>query len=420
MSFAPDASVPAATLLPTSLLPTQPRLPTQRRELGGSPHVWPERLQPEALHALGLTTPFLALDTALLRRRTESFLAAFDGRVGVRYAVKCNPLHGVLAAVHQAGGSFEIASATELDLVRKAGGRPGDVFYSNPVKPTSHIAATAAAGVRRFVVDGPNEIDKVAQAAPGADAVVRIRVDDRHSAFPLSGKFGAALDVADRLLRHAAGRGLRPAGLTFHVGSQCTDISAWSRAIAAVTPVYTAWARRGRPLPVLDIGGGFPARYVEPVPSIGAIAETILAALEAMPAPPVEVVAEPGRGLVAETAVLGAEVIGREERGGRPWIYLEVGAYNGLVEAAQTDAAWPYPVLGVDGRTGARLSMASAMPTTVTGPTCDSSDTVLRDVLLPADLGVGDLLYLGGTGAYTLCYASSFNGFRPPQPVLFA
>jgi ornithine decarboxylase len=121
---------------------------------------------------------------------------------------------------------------------------------------------------------------------------------------------------------------------------------------------------------------------------------------------------------VAEIGVVAAEVIGREERFGRPWVYLEVGAYNGLIEAAQTCATWPYPALAVSAATGAPLPRDHMVRMTVTGPTCDSSDTVLRDVLLPSDLAVGDLLYLGGTGAYTLCYASSFNGFPPPAPFL--
>jgi ornithine decarboxylase len=408
MSFAMSASVSAAPV-PDQRRPSPERHPT-----------WPARLRPEALHRHGLATPFLALDTTLLRARVESFSAAFRGRVGVRYAVKCNPLPGVLNAIAQAGGGFEIASATELDLVQRAGGQPADVFYSNPVKPTAHIAATARAGVRRFVVDGPGEIDKMASAAPGADVLVRIRVDDRQSAFPLSSKFGADLDRVTSLLDYAESLGLVPAGVTFHVGSQCTDVNAWAAAITAVAPLYSAWAERGTPLPVLDIGGGFPAHYDQPVPSIAEIAGPTLAALDAMPHPPTEVVAEPGRVLIAEAGVIGAAVIGREERDGRPWIFLEVGAYNGLIEAAQTAAAWPYPVLAADGRTGRPLAMADTIVATVTGPTCDSSDTVLLDVRIPADLRVGDLLYLGSTGAYTLCYASSFNGFPPPQPVLLS
>lgn len=433
----PHTSAPHSTdTHPTDIHRTDPHrvdpvppvrvLPRQRVDADDASRVlerhpaWPATLRPEALAPLALSTPYLALDVDLLARHVRDFLDAFEGRVAVRYAVKCNSLPPVLRAVVDAGGSFEIASAAELDFALAAGARAEDIFYSNPVKPSSHVARTAAAGVRRFVVDGLEEIDKIAAVAPGVEIVVRVRVDDSHSAFPLSAKFGADVDQAEELLLYAAACGLQPAGLTFHVGSQCTDARAWSRAIAAVAPVYSRFALDGNPLPLLDIGGGFPARYGATVPPIGAIAAVVLSALDAMPHPPAEIVAEPGRSLVADTGVLAAEVIGREQRGDRPWIYLEVGAYNGLMEAAQTGARWPYPVLAIEAGSGQAYADDDLVTMTVTGPSCDSSDTVFADVLLPADLAVGDVLMLGGTGAYTLCYGSSFNGFPPPQPVVVA
>ncbi len=398
---------------------TSAPVPTQRRATA-TEAAWPASLSPERLHRLGLRTPFLALDTAMLQRHVTGFLAAFHGRVAVRYAVKCNSEPAVLAAVVAAGGSFEIASATELDLALAAGATVDDVYYSNPVKPPSHVRRTATAGVRHFVVDGSEEIDKIAEIAPGVGVLVRVRVDDTSSAFPLSSKFGVPAEDAEDLLLYAASRGLVAAGLTFHVGSQCTDVHAWGRAVAGLAPLFTRFADAGTPLRVLDIGGGFPARYDDDVPTLDVIGAEVLAALDAMPHPPTEVVAEPGRALVAGTGVIGAEIIGREMRDGRPWIYLEVGAYNGLMEAAQSGARWPYPVLAVDAATGRPLDGTPRVPMTVTGPTCDSTDTVLADVMLPDDVAVGDVLHLGGTGAYTITYASHFNGFPPPTPVIVA
>ena len=206
--------------------------------------------------------------------------------------------------------------------------------------------------------------------------------------------------------------------MTFHVGSQCTDVRAWARAIERVGPLFEERVRQGFPLRLLDIGGGFPARYTPQVPSIGAIADATLEAIDQLPHQPAQVVAEPGRSLVAQAGVVASGVIGREVRNGRPWVYLDVGGYNGLIESAQTGGGWPFPVLGVSGRTGKLLPATPAISSTVTGPTCDSSDTVLADALLPACLDVGDRIYLGATGAYTNCYASSFNGFEPPTPIV--
>jgi ornithine decarboxylase len=353
-----------------------------------------------------------------VRAKVQEFDAAFRGRVGIRFAIKCSPLPGVLTTIAEAGGSFEIASAAEFDLAVAAGARAADICYSNPVKPPEHIARTFRGGVRRFVADGSNEIEKLAVHAPGSEVVVRVRVADASSAFPLSGKFGAELAAVPALLAQADRLGLDPVGLTFHVGSQCVDPAAWASAIAGLAPLFRARARAGAPFRLLNIGGGFPARYREPVPTFATIAELTLAAIDALPYVPEEIVAEPGRSLAAEAGVLVSRVIGREQRAGRPWVFLDVGAYNGLMEAAQTDGTWRFPVVVTRGGTGERLPMSRTVQATLTGPSCDPSDTILRDVTLPADIEVGDRVLIAGTGAYTLAYAAAFNGFPPPTPLM--
>ena len=372
-------------------------------------------LTPEELGLLPDDTPFLAYDLQVVRERVLAFDAAFRGRVGVRYAVKCNPDPQVLRTVAEAGGGFEIASLPELHLALAAGARPVDVLYSNPVKPPAHVAAAWRAGVRRFAVDSPEELAKVAEHAPGAGVYVRVRVDDASSRFPLSAKFGTSLEQAGRLLLAARDLGLVAEGLTFHVGSQCTDVDAWAHAVRVCAPLVRELQAAGVVLRLLDLGGGFPARYAshDRLPQLEQIADRVLAALGALPYVPEELVCEPGRAVVAEAAVLGTTVIGRAERDGRLWVYTDVGAYNGLMEAAQTGGTLAFPVTtsrrDTDGGATVRC--------TVTGPSCDSSDTLLRDVELPAGLEVGDRLYFGSAGAYSLCYAAAFNGFPLPTAV---
>jgi ornithine decarboxylase len=296
-----------------------------------------------------------------------------------------------------------------------AGASAADVLYSNPVKPPAHIAGAFAAGVRRFAVDAPEELEKVAVHAPGAGVYVRLRVDDTGSRFPLSAKFGVPVAQAGRLLRDAVRLGLRPEGVTFHVGSQCTDVDAWARAVRACAPLLTELLADGVRLRLLDLGGGFPARYAdETPPPLEDLAARVLDALDELPYLPDEVVCEPGRAVVAESAVLGATVIGLATREGRRWVYTDVGAYNGLMEAAQTGGRLAFPL---------RTSRTTPGPTvrgTVTGPSCDSSDTLLADVEVPADLEVGDRVYLSSAGAYSLCYAAAFNGFAVPRSVYLA
>jgi ornithine decarboxylase len=374
---------------------------------------WPTTLSPAELALVEVPTPFLALDLTAVRDAYDRLVSAFSGRIEVCYAVKCNPDAPVLEMLAAAGSNFEIASAPELELLLPLGVDPSRVLYSNPVKPPTHVQRTYAQGVRRFVVDCLGEVDKIAQHAPAGEVFARVRVDDTRSRFPLSSKFGLPVGEAAALLLAARDRGLRPMGLTFHVGSQCTDAGAWGRAVDSLGPVLRELAGHGVVLDMLDIGGGFPARYDGTVPGLAAIGAATLGALARLPYVPAEIVCEPGRAIVAEAAVLATSVIGRENRMGREWVYLDAGAYNGLMEAEQTRGLWQFPV-----RTSREdTSVLPAVSCTLTGPTCDSSDTLLNDADVPGDLELGDHVYIGSAGAYSICYASSFNGFGPPERV---
>jgi ornithine decarboxylase len=375
------------------------------------PPSWPAALHPNELARLEHATPFVVCDLETVRERYESFTRVLPG-VECFYALKCNPAVEVLEELAGLGSKFEIASHGELELVRPVGVDPGDVLYSNPVKPPAHIEACYEAGVWRFAFDSEAELYKIARNAPGSAVFLRVRVDDSTSVFPLSRKFGVEPREARPLLLLARRLGLRPYGITFHVGSQCTDPEAWHHAIAAIGWILEELAEDRVSIEMLNVGGGFPARYASPVPDLDDVADAIFPALaEDLPYVPPQLAAEPGRYLVAESAVLVAGVIGREVRAGQSWVYLDVGAYNGLIETQQTRNRWAYPLWS------SREDHTSVPQDvfTVTGPTCDSSDTLFVRASLPSTLDVGDRLYIGSTGAYTLSYASSFNGFPPPE-----
>lgn len=370
---------------------------------------WPATLSIARLNALREATPFLICDLDNIGRRYTELVELLPG-LAVFFAMKSNPAETILSAVNGLGGSFEVASLAELRMAEAAGAEPADMLYSNPVKPPDHIAAAAAAGLYRFAFDSESELRKLADHAPGASVYVRLRVDDDASLFPLSKKFGATAETAGDLLLQAAGLGLRPYGITFHVGSQCSNPMAWERAIDRCGVVMRRLARAGVRLEMLNLGGGLPARYTTPVPALSLIASVIGDSLRRLPYRPPVLAAEPGRYLVAESGVLAATVIGVAERDAERWVHLDVGGYNGMMEAVQTGGRWHFPL-----RTSRPDHFrAPAVPTTVTGPSCDSSDTLFYGVPLPATLAVGDRVYIGTTGAYTSSYASSFNGFAPP------
>jgi ornithine decarboxylase len=374
------------------------------------PPAWPEGLSPEVLSAIDLPTPFLAGDLCMVADRFQRFARAMP-RVRAHYAVKCNSAPEILRTARAEGAGFEIASIGELRMLQAVGVDPADVLYSNTVKPASHIAEAAEAGLWRFAADSEGELHKIARVAPGSAVYIRVRVDDSGSIFPLSRKFGAEAHHARALLQEAKRIGLQPYGLTFHVGSQCAATSAWRQAIASAGRIMRNLQPDGIRLEMLDLGGGFPARYGDAVPTIEQIGNVIETALdELLPYEPLLIVAEPGRHMVAETAVMVASVLGREERAGEEWLYLDVGAYNGLMETQQTVGQWRFPLWSSRADHGA----VEQVPYTITGPSCDSSDTMFYGASLPVTMSEGDRLYIASAGAYTLSYASSFNGFPPP------
>jgi ornithine decarboxylase len=374
---------------------------------------WPATLTPDVLRVLDAPTPYLVTDLDAVARRLSAFTAAIAG-VRPFYAMKCNPSAEILRTIDAGGGGFEIASLGELRQLQVLGIDPAEVLYSNPVKPPRHIAEAHRAGLWRFSFDSPNELRKLAEHAPGSAVYLRLRVDDSTSVFPLSRKFGAEPGDARELMLLARTLGLRPYGVTFHVGSQCGSPQAWRDAIATVGALMTELSAEGIHLGMLDIGGGFPARYVGTAPSIESIGAMITPALdELLPYLPDLLAAEPGRHLVAEAAVMAVSVIGREVRGGENWLFVDVGAYNGMMETLQTPTGWDYPLWSSLPGHGTD----DELEFTVTGPSCDSSDTMFYGVRLPAGIDVGDVLYIGSTGAYTLSYASAFNGFEPPTPL---
>jgi len=357
-------------------------------------------------------TPYLLLDLDRVARAYAEFAAELPG-VDVHYAMKCNPDRRILQQLHELGGGFEVASIAELHTLVDVGVDPADVLYSNPVKPAAHIAAAFRAGVWRFAADSTAELAKLAAHAPGAAVYARLRTAAGDNTVPSEGKFGIGGPAAAELLRAAGRAGLRPYGIAFHVGSQMLDPAAWDAAVQQSGRVLRALAADGIRLGMLDLGGGFPARYADAdPPPLADFAAVISAALARhLPYRPAKLAVEPGRALVAEAGVMVATVIGLADRDGRRWAHLDVGAFNGFMEALESGNRLRFPV-------GDSRGSAGRAAFHLTGPSCDSQDTILFDVELSADLAVDDRVWLGSAGAYTTSYASAFNGF--PVPLTYA
>lgn len=334
----------------------------------------------------------------------------------VYYAVKANPAEEVVARLASHGSNFDVASPAEIDLCLNAGAEPSRISYGNPIKKQRDIAYAYEKGVRLYAYDSEAELLKLAAAAPGARVFCRLLITDNGAAdWPLSRKFGCPDEEAVRLLRRAADLGLEPVGVSFHVGSQQVDLSQWNAAIARAARVFEALDRSGIRLSLLNLGGGFPARYQRDVPALSEYGRVIREAVQAefgddWP----DLIIEPGRGLVGDAGVIQAEVVLISTKGSadpRRWVYLDIGKFSGLAETMDEAIKYRLRTPHDGGASG---------PVVVAGPTCDSADVLYdkADYQLPLALAVGDKVQILSTGAYTSSYSAvNFNGFPPLMTV---
>ncbi|MBI4293145.1 MAG: type III PLP-dependent enzyme [Betaproteobacteria bacterium] len=363
------------------------------------------RVVQEAVKRNHHRTPFLLLDPDLIRTKLQRFRAAMP-KVYLYYAVKANSHPAVLGLMAAEHIGFEIASIGELDALLELGVPAHEIHYNNPIKSRDYLEYAARAGVRWYIVDGVDELRKVIGVKRDAKLCLRIETQNLGSDWPLTGKFGATLTETSDIIDEARKLRADLAGVAFHVGSQCRNLENWRIGIENAKLAFSMMRKRGLEPRLLNIGGGYPVRYLKPIPSIERIGATVTSAVADL-SPDVRVMAEPGRFLVSDCAWLVSRVIGTATRRGTRWVYLDTGVYHGLMESIE---GLEYAMRTE--RSGAEI------PCTLAGPTCDSFDVVARDKMLPQDLREGDYVYFPNAGAYTLGYSTEFNGFPRPDTVV--
>jgi ornithine decarboxylase len=355
-------------------------------------------------------TPCLVLDPALVATRARAFVAEFPG-ARVRYAVKANPEPPVLDAVLAADAGFDVAGRGEIELCLARGAEPSSLAYGNTIKKPADIEFAYQRGVREFTSDAEGDVENLARHAPGSTVYLRLLLDTPDSATPFGRKFGCEPALALELLLRAAELGLRP-GVSFHVGSQQPDVSAWDIGIAAAAKVLAQAGSRGVTARRLNIGGGFATGHREPVPSLARYAAGIKASLRAhFPDRLPELMLEPGRAIVADAGVIRTEVVlvsKKSAADAHRWVFLDIGRYNGLAETENEAIAYRFEP--VDDRPG------PGGPVILAGPTCDGDDVLYQRTSyeMPLTLRAGDRFDIPCAGAYTASYASvNFNGIEP-------
>ncbi|MDX2104131.1 MAG: type III PLP-dependent enzyme [Alphaproteobacteria bacterium] len=355
-------------------------------------------------------TPCLVVDLDLVER---NYIDLSEGLSPARiyYAVKANPEPSILRKLLRRGSNFDVASRGEIDICMGVGIPAERLSFGNTIKKQSDIAYAYAKGVRLFAFDSAEELDKLAEAAPGAQVFCRVLVSCDGAEWPLSRKFGCSPAMAADLLLAARERGLEPIGVSFHVGSQQTDLAQWDVVLAQVASLFRTVAERGLNLRLVNLGGGMPSRYRTEVPDVRAYGQAVIEAVRrAFPDQMPDLIVEPGRGMVGDAGVIEAEVVlvsTKDASDDKRWVYLDIGKFGGLAETLDESIKY---------RIETEHDGSETVPVILAGPTCDSADILYEKTHyeLPKALRAGDKVRILACGAYTTTYcAVAFNGFPP-------
>jgi ornithine decarboxylase len=359
-------------------------------------------------------TPLVVVDHKALRENYAQF-RKYLPRVQVYYAVKANSDPAIVQTLYDAGASFDVASVAEFMTVHeKIKDLPDKerqdfiwdrIIYANPIKAIDTLELLEP--YKPLVTyDNYEEVMKIARHAPHAGLVLRLRVPNTGSMVELSSKFGALPGEAVDLIAFAHNNKLEVEGLSFHVGSQCTNPHNYNQALHLAAGIFEEAKARGFDLKLLDIGGGFPAHYDATVPPFTKVAKMINTELDRLFPQSIEILAEPGRFLVASAATAVAQIIGKAVRGGKLSYYINDGVYQTYSGVIFDHCQYP-------------LKSFKKGPTqicSIFGPTCDALDTISMTEELP-DMDMGELIYAENIGAYSAASSTYFNGFPPAKVV---
>ncbi len=354
-------------------------------------------------------TPFMLIKRCVLKKQYARFRKCLPD-VMPYYAIKANPHPRIIKTFVKLGACFDVASAAEMKCVLHLGASPGKIIFANTIKSEEDIISARRRRVRLMTFDNEPELYKLAKNYPGAHVLVRIKVTNEGSQVELSLKFGTDPEHAFFLLRKARALGLRPKGVSFHVGSQATNVENYLQALEISAGIFNEAKKNGFPLKIMDIGGGFPIQHFDNEIGINfeRMASQIKQEMKALFDRNVAFIAEPGRFLVGPAGILVTQVIGRAFRNNKNYYYLNDGIYGDFSGMVFDHCKYEFKTL----RRGQKFL------STLAGPTCDSFDTLSTREEVP-ELYVGDVVYVKNIGAYSSASATGgFNGFPPAKILL--
>ncbi|PIZ51255.1 ornithine decarboxylase [Candidatus Woesearchaeota archaeon CG_4_10_14_0_2_um_filter_33_13] len=355
-------------------------------------------------------TPFLVLNLDLIKRNYESLQKQMPF-AQIYYAVKANPHKEVLSLLNKKGSNFDVATIYELQKLLQLGVTADKISFGNTIKKHQDIAYFYKKGVRLFVTDSHSDLKKIAHYAPKSNVFFRLSVDGAGADWELSKKFGAHHDLIIELAQEAKKVGLKPYGLSFHVGSQQRDVEQWDNALSQCKSIFKNLEHKGINLKMINLGGGLPSQYLIPTPSLTHYTKKIAGYLKKyfgkdLP----KILIEPGRYMVGNSGIIVTETIliaKKSESLPHKWLYVDAGIYQGLDECIAESLEYPIKT---------EKNSLHKTEYIIAGPTCDSHDILYerRKYKLSSSIKEGSRVYFLSTGAYSYQVSSiEFNGFPP-------
>jgi len=358
-------------------------------------------------------TPLAILDHDIIRENYRTFKKHLP-RVQCYYAVKANSTQEIVETLFKEGSSFDVASYNEFiqvyqyikhfDTQEKKHFVWDKIIFSNTIKDRETLRK-----IKQYkplvTYDNSAELKKLKEYCDTAGLVVRVKVPDTGSQVEMSTKFGVEPGEAMALMDEAYAMGLKVEGISFHVGSQCTNFDNYTAALSIASELFHDARKKGYGLNLLDIGGGFPVPYDPQVPEFKKLGTLLNSEFKRLFPMDIEILAEPGRFIVATAATLVSEIIGKARRGGKIFYHINDGVYHTF-----SGVVYDHWIPNFQSFKEGPTEICA-----VVGPTCDSFDKITLSAELPANLEVGDFLYTVNIGAYSTASTTRFNGFDPAK-----
>lgn len=351
-------------------------------------------------------TPFYALNLSRIRENARRFTTAVPNSK-VFYAIKANSDSMILKELYSEGVFFDVASSGEIEQCKSLGISSEHMIFSNPIKKHTEIKNAFEKGIRFFAFDNYFELEKLALHAPGSNVYLRLCVYGANSKQNLNEKFGAMQEEAVDLMLEAAKKGLKPVGIAFHVGSQCSSAKDYTLALIQTSEIMKELLKRGINLEFVNVGGGFPVNYTNETYDLNEyfreIRETTAKFL-----PGTQIFMEPGRAMVGDSTSIVFSVIGKNSRAGKTWYYVDESVYSSFLDCLSMDQKFSYYAIK-KGKTESAV---------IAGRTCASEDVIAKDIKLPK-LEIGDKIIVKNAGAYTKTFNTNFNSFEDVKTIYF-